>query len=109
MSYRVLCDENVEPATVGELESRGFTATHVNNEPGKGSDDPDVAAHAREHGYAILTNDTDLLDESEYPDVTVLFYSNNRVSAHELAQRVEKLASLIPDQSDLPRETYLTD
>jgi len=109
MRYRVLCDENVEPATVGELESRGFTATHVNNEPGKGSDDPELAAYAREHDYVILTNDTDFLDESKYPDVTVLFYANNRLSGHELARRVEELASLVPEQDDLPRETYLND
>jgi hypothetical protein len=37
MSYRILCDENVEPATVGELEAEGKTATHVNNRPGQGA------------------------------------------------------------------------
>jgi hypothetical protein len=44
MSYRVLCDENVEPATIGELEAEGVTATHVNNQPGQESTDEEIVA-----------------------------------------------------------------
>jgi len=109
MRYRVLCDENVEPRTVDELERNGITAVHVNEEPGRSSDDPAVATYARDHGYAILTNDSDFLNPESYPGITVLYHPDNDASAHDLARRVVELTDIVPDQDDLPRETFLTD
>lgn len=109
MTYSVLCDENVEAATIGELEQHGITATHVNNKPGKGSTDDAIARFARDNGYLVLTNDADFLDAETFPAVRILYFPDTRVSAHELAQRVEELTCLVPDPSDLPKETFLTE
>jgi len=108
MSYRVLCDENVEAATVGELEALGTRADHVNTEPGSGSTDAEIASYARANGYVILTNDDDFLGD-RFPDVTVLFYPDNDASAHDVAARVLELQEYYPTQEDLPPEYILSD
>lgn len=107
MSYRVLCDENVEPATVGELEAEGKTASHVNARPGRSSDDGEVARSARENGYAVLTNDADFLGCSE-PNLTVLYFPDNDATAHDLASRIVELQRYYPNQSSLPKEYFLS-
>jgi hypothetical protein len=106
MSYRVLCDENVEPATVGELEALGTRAAHVNTEPGSGSDDEEIVDYARENGYVILTNDDDFLGD-RFPGVKVLFYPDNDASAHEVAARVLEVQEYYPTPADLPDEYIL--
>ena len=98
MSYRVLCDENVEPATVGELEAEGNTATHVNNQPGVSSPDPEVAEYAGENLYVLLTNDDDFLGGT-FPEVTVLFFPDNRASAHQLTARIVELRRYYPKKT----------
>jgi hypothetical protein len=108
MSYRVLCDENVEPATVGELEALGTRAAHVNTEPGSGSTDEEIADYARENDYVILTNDDDFLGD-RFPGVTILFYPDNDASAHEVVARVLELQEYYPTQEVLPDEYVLTD
>ncbi|MFB6228307.1 MAG: DUF5615 family PIN-like protein [Halobacteriales archaeon] len=55
----MLCDENVEPATVRELESADIRATHVTTAPGSGSSDEEIADYARSNEYMLLTNDDD--------------------------------------------------
>ena len=106
MSYRVLCDENVEPATVGELEALGTRAAHVNTEPGSGSDDGEIADYARENGYVILTNDDDFLGK-RFPGVKILDYPDNDASAHQVAARVLEVQEYYPTQGDLPEEYIL--
>jgi len=109
MSYRVLCDENVEEAAVSELERRDITATHVSDVPGAGSPDEIVAECALESGFVLLTNDSDFLNEEDFPAVTVFYYPDNDVSAHELARRIDDLSTWVPDPEDLGRVTFLTD
>jgi len=109
MSYRVLCDENVEEATVLELERRDVTATHVSTVLGSGSPDDAVAEHARANGFVLLTNDSDFLDNEDFPAVTVLYYPDNDVPAHELAQRIEDLSTWVSDPDALGRVTFLSD
>jgi predicted nuclease of predicted toxin-antitoxin system len=109
MSYRVLCDENVEEETISELERREITATHVSDVPGAGSPDETVAEHALENGFVLLTNDSDFLNEENFPAVTVLYYPDNDVSAHELARRIDDLSTWVPDSDDLGRVTFLSE
>lgn len=108
MVYRILCDENVEPATVSELESVGTRATHVNTAPGSGSSDEDIADYARSNEYVLLTNDDDFLGD-RFPGLTVLFYPDNSAPAHDIAGRVEELRQYYPAQRDLSAEYILTD
>ena len=109
MSYRVLCDENVEETAVSELAERGIDARHVTDAPGDGSSDEAVAEYARPRGFVLLTNDSDFLVESDFPETTVLYYPDNDVSGHELARRVDDLVSWVPDPEELGRVTFLTD
>ncbi|WP_049901796.1 DUF5615 family PIN-like protein [Halococcus agarilyticus] len=106
MAYRVLCDENVDPQTVQYLGRDGHEAAHVGTALPLSVGDDEIAAHARENGYVVLTNDTDFLGPSVYPDVTVLLYTDHRASAHELAAMVSELTTYYPSQDDLPRENY---
>ncbi|MDY7081684.1 MAG: DUF5615 family PIN-like protein [Halobacteria archaeon] len=107
MSYRILCDEHVEPQTVNHLENSGHTAEHVGDTVELSATDVELAEYARENGYIILTNDTDFLDDSMFPDTKVLYYSDNTCSAYELAQMVDERASYVPDQDNLQRVTFL--
>jgi predicted nuclease of predicted toxin-antitoxin system len=109
MAYRILCDENVDPHTVQYLEREGHEAIHVGEALALGVDDHEVAAYAHENEMVILTNDTDFLDPSLYPDQTVLFYTNNRIPAYELAALVTELTEYYPSQDDLPHELYISD
>jgi hypothetical protein len=109
MSYRVLCDENVEPATIGEPEAEGKTATHVNNQPGQESTDEEIVAFARENDYVILTNDSDFLVPDLAGDVCVLYFPDNGASAHGLTQRIVFLQNYYDSQDELPDEIYLTE
>jgi hypothetical protein len=54
-----------------------------------------------------LTNDKDFLDTNRYPDVTVLYYSYNEASAHEIAEAVGEVTEHVPEQSQLPRTVWL--
>jgi predicted nuclease of predicted toxin-antitoxin system len=109
MTYRILCDENVEPQTVRYLKRDGHEATHVRDALSLSVDDTEIVTYARENDSVILTNDTDFLDSAAFPDVTVLLYTNNRTPAHELAAMIGKLTRYYPSQDDLPREFYLTE
>lgn len=109
MSYRLLCDENVDPAAVPALSERGFDAIHVTDRPGPSSPDRAVADTAIAEDRLLVTNDDDFLDQSRFPEVHVLYYPENRLSAHEVVERVGKLVSIVPDQGDLPREMFLTE
>jgi hypothetical protein len=108
MSYRVLCDENVEPATVGELEAEGKTATHVNNRPGQESTDEEIVAFASANEHVILTNDSDFLRPELAGDVCVFYFPDNDASAHEITDRIVFLQDYYTSQDDLPAEIYLT-
>ena len=107
--YRLLCDENVDPRAVDVLSDLGIDAAHVNDAPGKGSDDPAVAARARAEGRCLLTNDTDFLDEARYPDLTVLYLPRTDVSVGTIRNRVDELRELVPHPDNLPRTVFLTD
>lgn len=102
MSFRIPCDENVEPATIGELEAQGKTATHVNNRPGPGSSDGEIVALAHAKEYAILTNDSDFLIPELAGEVPVFYFPDNEASAQELTDRIVFLQNYYDSQSPFP-------
>jgi len=107
VGYHILCDEHVEPETVDLLEDDGHDAVHVQGVLELGVDDSALSEWAREHGYAILTNDRGFLKEKDHPGVTVLCYTDNRASAYELAEMVEELEAYFPTHDDLPDQCFL--
>lgn len=109
MTYRVLCDENVDPRTVRYLETDGHTATTVTEALDAGVEDADIAAFALENDYLVLTSDTDFLDDGAFSDTSILYCPDETASGHRLAEMVSAMASYCPKQTDLPRVSYLTD
>jgi hypothetical protein len=55
----------------------------------------------------LLTNDRGFLDAADYPDLTVLCYTDNRASAYELTAMVAAATEYYPTQGDLPRVLFL--
>jgi len=108
MSYRVLCDENVEETAVSELTGQWIDARHVTDAPGDGSSDEAVAEYALSRDFVLLTSGSDFLVESDFPEVTALYYPDSEVPGHELTRRVGDLATYVPDPDELGRVTFLT-
>lgn len=107
MSYRILCDEHVEPQTVRYLERSGHTAAHVRDELSLGVDDEAVAEHAVDRDFVLLTNDRGFLDQSRYPNLTVLCYTDNEAEAYELSAMIEDVTTYYPTQEELPAAVFL--
>lgn len=109
MGYRILVDENVDPQTAGFLRDLGHDPDHVEATLGKGTKDPPIAEHAREHDLLVLTNDADFLRPDRRQGLRVLYVPENSMRAHEIATLVDELATLVPRQTDLPEVTWITD
>ena len=107
MSYRLIVDENLDPATAEPLRARGHDATTVDAEFGKGEEDPNIVTYAHETDALVLTNDTDFLDRDAIGDVKVLFCSHTSLRPGEIATLVDALANYVPDQDDLGQITHL--
>jgi predicted nuclease of predicted toxin-antitoxin system len=107
MSYRLIVDENLDPATAEPLRARGHDATTVDEEFGKGEKDPNILAYARETNTLVLTNDTDFLDRDAIGDVKVIFCPRTSLRPGEIAALVDALASYVPDQDNLSQITHL--
>lgn len=107
MPYRILVDENLDPQTALFLQRRGHDALHVQRDVGKGATDSDIAAYAREHGRVVLTNDRDFLDPERSRGLTVLMVPDNEVTATEIVETVDELATHVPDPAELGRVTWL--
>lgn len=107
MSYRLIVDENLDPATAEPLRARGHDATTVAEEFGKGENDPDIVGYASETSTLVLTNDTDFLDRDAIGDVKVLFCPRTSLRPGEIAALVDALAGYVPDQGDLAQITHL--
>lgn len=73
MHLRVLCDEHVPPQTAECIQKDGHEAAHVVDALGSGTDDPEIASYAVAEEYVLLTNDTDFLDASRFPRLTVFY------------------------------------
>jgi hypothetical protein len=91
------------------LRDRSHDAVSVAEALGKGTADSDVRDHARNNGYAVLTHDDHYLRPPLNEGITVLYAPNNELGPGEVGALIDKLASVVPKQSDLPAVTYLSD
>ena len=107
MTYRVLVDENLDPQTALFLRNRDHDAVHVADVLGSGTKDADIAAHAREHEYVVLTNDRDFTDPTLNRDLTVVLVANNDTPADEIADAIDEIAELVPDADDLGQVAWV--
>lgn len=55
--FRILADENVAKAVVGQLVKNGIIAERVQNVLPESTPDPDVLEYCYQHGYALVTHD----------------------------------------------------
>lgn len=107
MSFRVCCDEHVPPRTVDYLEKDGHEAVHVRDVLEPGVDDDSIATFCTGSEYVLLTNDTDFLDSSTYPELSVLYYGNSDTPAYDLATAIAEVATYVNSTENLPRTTFL--
>lgn len=98
----ILVDENIDPQTAGFLRDLGHDADHVEASLGKRTMDIPHAEHAREHDLLVLTNESDFLRPDRRQGLRVLYVPENSMRAQAIARLVGELASLVPDQADLP-------
>lgn len=109
MGFRILVDEDVHGASAAVLRDRGRDAISVAEALGKGTSDADVSDHARENDYAVLTHDSHYLESRLNDGIAVLYAPDNELGPGEIAALVDRLASAVPEQRDLPAVTYLSD
>lgn len=109
MGYRILVDENIDPGAAELLRERGHDTVNIEAVLEKGVGDSQIAEHARRHDRLVLTNDTDFLGPRRQHGISVLYCPENTMPAHEIAARVDEVGRMIPDQTDLPKITWLTE
>ncbi|MCX2819409.1 DUF5615 family PIN-like protein [Haladaptatus sp. F3-133] len=107
MTYRVVCDENLEPQVVRYLGKQGHEAVYVPDVLEKGVSDAEIARYARGNSYAVLTNDTDFLDDDRFPELKVLYYGSLQDSAYEIAEAVDEAGEYFPEHESLPQVLWL--
>lgn len=56
---RFLLDQNLSPRLAGLLSARGLAAAHADELGLREASDERVLLHAREHGFTIITQDSD--------------------------------------------------
>ncbi len=109
MAYRILVDENTSPRLVEILRGRGHRAVHVSQALDFGASDGTIADYARANGYAVVTHDDDFLRPTHASGLAILYYADDTIDPDTLAHRIERLSTLVPDQTDLPPVTNLGD
>ena len=110
MSYRILCDETVELATVNYLEKLGHDVVRVTEVPelNEGDADERLARYSRETNRLLLTQDDDFVTEiSPSETAGVLAQPDQTLSAREVGDIVEEMSTYIP-QDELTLE-YVTE
>lgn len=110
MSYRILCDENVELATANYLEKLGHDVVRVTKiaELSEGDSDERLAQYSRETGRLVLTQDDDFVtDISPTETAGVLAQRNQSLSARQVGDIVEEMSTYLP-QEELTLE-YVTE
>lgn len=106
MPYRILADENVEPATVTYLRKLGHDVEVVRDidELGAGSSDEEIVAYARRHDRLVLTQDDDFfLDVDPANTPGVLLQMDQRLSGREVGEIVDEISTYVP-QDDVVLE-----
>jgi predicted nuclease of predicted toxin-antitoxin system len=72
-----------------------------------GSPDADVLEFATDHGYVVLTNDTDFVDRNGHSGV--FFYEDQQTSNRELLQAIRTVEDLLTDENIRNRTIFLPD
>lgn len=107
MALRLLIDENLDPGTAQLLRNRGFDATHVEAELGKGTHDRDIAAYARNHVLVVVTNDRDFCRPELNRVIHVVMVADDAARASTVSDAIEELSGYVSDQSDLKNVTWI--
>lgn len=101
MSYRILCDENIELATVNYLRKLDHDVQRVPEVSTLNEGDPDarLADYSRETDRLVLTQDQDFLDEVA-PEETagILFQTDQHLSGRRAGTIVDEIATYIPQE-----------
>mgnify|MGYP006303854003 CR=1 FL=1 len=101
MSYRILCDENIELATVNYLRKLEHDVQRVPEVSALNEGDPDarLAAYSRETGRLVLTQDDDFFTEIDPSNTAgVLAQRDRSLSAREVGDIVDEMATYIPQE-----------
>jgi predicted nuclease of predicted toxin-antitoxin system len=98
MRYRLLCDENIEQATVNYLRKLGHDVERVPEVSALNEGDPDerLAEYSRETDRLVLTQDDDFLTDIDPTDTAgVLAQRDQELSARQVGDIVEEMATYI--------------
>jgi len=109
MRYRVLVDENTSPTVADLLQDAGHDAIHVSRAFEFGASDAEIVEYARSQEAVVLTHDSDFLRPDVASGVPILYYADDSLGSTTIDERVDELASLVPDSADLPPITNLGD
>ena len=92
MSYRILCDENIEQATVNYLQKLDHDVERVSEASALSEGDPDerLAAYSRETNRLVLTQDDDFLDHIHPED--------QDLSGRQAGDIVEEMATYVSQE-----------
>jgi predicted nuclease of predicted toxin-antitoxin system len=95
MSWRILTDENVEPATRNYLKKLGHDIEHVVTVDalGQSVSDAEIAEYARRTDRVILTQDNDFFLELDVKRDTegVLYQQDQEISARQAGDIVQNI------------------
>jgi predicted nuclease of predicted toxin-antitoxin system len=106
MNYRILADENVEPATRNYLQKLEHDVQWIGDIPslGLGASDYDIAAYSRNTDRLVLTQDDDFFTELDLSDsYGVLFQKDQTLSNRIVGDIIDEMSEHI-DQSDIDLE-----
>jgi predicted nuclease of predicted toxin-antitoxin system len=106
MGYRIVADENVEPATRQYLDKLGHDIEWLGDVPelGLGVTDDEIAAYSIETSRIILTQDDDFFTELPIEDSSgVLFQRDQTLTSREVGDIIEEMSQYIP-QRDIDLE-----
>lgn len=106
MGYRIVADENVEPATRRHLDARGHDIEWVGDVSslGLGVADEKIVAYANREERLILTQDDDFFTRIDVEETAgVLYQQDQQLSAEEVATIVDEMARYL-DQSTVTLE-----
>lgn len=96
MGWRILTDENVEPATRNYLEKLGHDVENVVDvdELGESATDEEIAAYASRTKRLILTQDNDFFTELDVQEDTegVIYQKDQELSAKQVGDIVQNIS-----------------
>ena len=103
MTYRLVCDENVEHEVMFRLENYGHDVEHVDfiSNLGKGLTDDHIAQYSLREDRLIVTYDDDFVLDFEPADYqAVLYLPNLSLSPSTIADAIHAMSTYY-DQSEI--------